>query len=125
MNLSSDLSLGTVLYYSGGTGGGTGGYGDNQSAFYNYKKEDQIDFDRIVQENIDNGNGGALAAMRASRNDHSWMGLLSNLQYTLNDQWDLSGGIDLRRYVGKHFREMTDLMGAEFIYDDADIARDH
>ncbi len=121
LTINDNMNLSTSAYYSFGTGGGTGGYGENQNAFYTYKKEDQIDFGRIVQENIDNGNGGALAAMRASRNDHNWMGLLSNLQYTLNDNWELSGGIDLRRYIGKHFREMTDLMGAEFIYDDADI----
>jgi len=120
LTISDRTTLSTSAYYSFGTGGGTGGYGDNQGAFYGYFKEGQIDFDRIVAENVANGNGGALAAMRASRNDHSWMGFLSNLQYAMDDNWEFSGGLDLRRYVGKHFREMTDLLGSDFIYDDSD-----
>lgn len=116
LTISDNTSLSTSAYYSFGTGGGTGNYGSNQNAFYNYfTPEGQIDFDRIVAENVANGNGGSTAIMRASRNDHSWMGLLSNLQHDLNENWQLSGGVDLRRYVGKHFREVTDLLGGDFI----------
>lgn len=115
LTISDRTHLATSAYYSFGTGGGTGNYGSNQNAFYNYLKDGQIDFDRIVEENIANGNGGSKAIIRSSRNDHSWMGVLSNLQYEMNDNWEFSGGIDLRRYVGKHFREVVDLMGGEFV----------
>lgn len=122
LNISDNTTLATSAYYSFGTGGGTGNYGENGNAFYTYKTPDGlIDYDRIVEENVANGNGGSLAIMRASRNDHNWMGVLSNLQHTLNDKWEVSGGIDLRRYIGKHFREVTDLMGGEFIFDDSDV----
>jgi iron complex outermembrane receptor protein len=115
LTISDKTTLSTSAYYSFGTGGGTGNYGSNQNAFYTYKKDNQIDYDRIVQENIDNGNGGSTAIMRASRNDHNWMGILSNVQHSFNDKWNLSGGIDLRHYTGKHFREVTDLLGGDFI----------
>jgi len=115
LTISDKTTLGTSAYYSFGSGGGTGNYGSNQNAFYTYKKDGQIDYDRIVAENIANGNGGSTAIMRASRNDHNWMGVLTNLQHELNDEWSLSGGLDLRHYVGKHFREVTDLLGGDFI----------
>ncbi|MCF6333799.1 MAG: TonB-dependent receptor [Draconibacterium sp.] len=115
LTISDKTTLATSAYYSFGTGGGTGNYGSNQNAFYSYKKDGQIDYDRIVAENIANGNGGSTAIMRASRNDHNWMGILTNLQHELNDRWNLSGGLDLRHYVGKHFREVTDLLGGDFV----------
>jgi iron complex outermembrane recepter protein len=116
LTINEKTTLGTSAYYSFGTGGGTGNYGSNGNAFYNYfTPEGQIDFQRIVDENVAAGNGGSTAIIRASRNDHSWMGLLSNLQHNLSDTWELSGGIDLRHYVGKHFREVTDLLGGDFV----------
>lgn len=122
LTISDRLNLATSAYYSFGTGGGTGGYGSGNSKFYNYLTPDgQIDIDRIVQENVAAGNAGSEAILRASRNDHNWMGVLSNIQYDLNENWDISGGIDLRRYIGKHFREVLDLLGNDFLLDDADV----
>lgn len=113
--ISDRAMLSTSAYYSFGSGGGTGPYGENQNAFYNYKREGQIDYDRIVNENIAAGNAGSQAIIRSSRNDHNWMGVISNLQYELTDAIDLSAGIDLRSYTGKHFREVKDLMGGEYV----------
>lgn len=122
LNISDDMTLSTSAYYSFGHGGGTGNYGANQNAFYTYKTPDgQIDMDRIIQENVAAGNAGSQAILRDSRNDHSWMGLLSNLQYNLSDNWELSGGIDLRHYVGKHFREVVDLLGNDFVLSTEDV----
>ncbi len=118
--ISDKTLLGTSAYYSFGTGGGTGNYGENGSNIYTYKKDGQVDWDRIFNENVANGNGGSLAILRASRNDHNWMGLLSNLQHQINNNLEFSGGIDLRYYRGRHFREVIDLLGGEFILDDAD-----
>jgi hypothetical protein len=118
--ISDRAMLSTSAYYSFGSGGGTGPYGENQNAFYSYKKEGQIDYDRIVAENIAAGNAGSQAILRASRNDHNWMGVISNLQYELNDARDLSFGVELRSYTGKHFREVEDLMGGEFVVSEDD-----
>ena len=32
-----------------------------------------------------------------------------------NENFELSGGLDIRRYVGKHFREVIDLLGGDFV----------
>jgi len=121
LTISDKTTLATSAYYSFGSGGGTGGYGDGNSKFYTYKTpEGQIDVDRIVAENVAAGNAGSEAILRASRNDHNWMGILSNLQHELNDNIEISGGIDIRRYIGKHFREVLDLMGGQFIFVDDD-----
>lgn len=122
LTISDKTHLSSSAYYSFGTGGGTGNFGENGNAFYTYfTPMGQIDMDRIVRENIENGNGGSLAILRSSRNDHNWMGLLSNLQHDFNENWSFSGGVDLRHYVGKHFREVVDLLGNEFVFDDSDV----
>jgi len=121
LTISDRTHLATSAYYSFGTGGGTGNFGENGNAFYNYfTPMGQIDMERIVRENVENGNGGSLAILRSSRNDHNWMGVLSNLQHQFNDNLEFSGGIDLRHYTGKHFREVIDLLGNEFVFDDSD-----
>lgn len=119
IDFSDKMKLATSAYMSFGTGGGTGAFGSEQGKFYSsdYKKEGQIDFARIVDENIANGAGGSTAIIRASRNDHDWYGLLSNLQYKITPNIDLSAGLDLRYYKGKHFREVTDLLGGDFVFD--------
>ena len=122
LTISDKTHLSSSAYYSFGTGGGTGSFGENGNAFYNYfTPMGQIDMDRIVEENIANGNGGSLAILRASRNDHKWMGLLSNLQHEFSENLEFSGGIDLRHYKGIHFREVIDLLGNNFIFDDSDV----
>jgi hypothetical protein len=115
LTLSEKTTLSTSAYVSFGTGGGTGEYGPEGSKFFTEYRENQINFDKIVDENIANGNGGSTAIIRASRNDHNWYGLLSNLQHDLNENFSFSGGIDLRYYKGEHFREVIDLMGGDFV----------
>lgn len=122
IDFSPKTKLSSSAYVSIGTGGGTGPWGEEDGKFYNYKKENLIDFDRIVDENIAGGTAGNIASnavMRASRNDHEWYGLLSNLNHSISDEIDLSVGVDLRYYKGKHFREVTDLMGGDYVFDDS------
>ena len=120
LTISENTQLSTSAYVSIGKGGGTGEYGDEKSKFFTYKREGQIDYDKIVDENIANGNAGSTAIMRSSNNNHQWFGLLSNLQHNINENLELSGGIDARYYKGEHYREVTDLMGGGFILDDSD-----
>lgn len=120
LTISDRTNLATSAYVSFGTGGGTGNYGSEGGKFYTALKDGQIDYDRIVDENIANGNGGSTAIIRASRNDHNWYGLLSNLQHSINDKFEFSGGIDVRYYKGKHFREVVDLLGGDFVISDDD-----
>lgn len=110
-------SIITAIYASIGTGGGTGPYGET-SKFYNYKTNDQVDFDRIAEENeADGGVFGSSSIMRSSNNNHHWYGVLSSYNKEMGNL-DLMFGIDGRYYKGEHYREVTDLLGGEFFVDD-------
>lgn len=52
--------------------------------------------------------------MRRLVNSHRWFGLLSTLNYELNEKNSISGGIDLRSYRGIHYEEVYDLMGGDY-----------
>ncbi|GAA4268579.1 TonB-dependent receptor [Hyunsoonleella aestuarii] len=130
--ISDKSSLSTAAYVSFGSGGGggtlgsdleaTGFEGDGRSKFtspdYRIGNFGPLDFDRIVDENKSNGAFGSSAALRASRNDHNWYGVLSTFKTDLNDNLVLLAGLDFRDYKGIHFREVTDLLGGQFIIND-------
>lgn len=120
--ISEKSDLSTSLYASWGSGGGGGTAGNN--SLFNVRLGDQyqpIDLDNIVEINRTNGSLGASAWLRASRNDHTWFGVLSTFKTELNDNLDLIAGIDLRTYTGTHFTEVTDLLGADYIADNSDV----
>lgn len=110
--LSPTASLSTVLYGSWGRGGGTGPLGRGAQL---RDDDGQIDFDAIEAENIA-GNGDPDSpeyVIRASVNNHSWYGAVSRLEVTPTEELSLSIGGDVRSYRGDHFRQLTDLLGAE------------
>ena len=120
----SDVStLSTAVYASFGTGGGGGTAGTNRDLFsVRLGGSDQpVDLDNIVEINRANGALGSEAILRASRNDHEWYGLLSTLKTKVSDNLDLIAGLDLRTYTGKHFREVTDLLGGQYYFDDNNV----
>lgn len=112
-------NLMTAAYASVGRGGGTGSYGAT-SKFTSYKRDEQIDFDRIVDENVAAGHLGSEAIIRSSMNNHQWAGILSNFKTELNDNITLSTGLDGRYYKAEHYREVTDLLGGQFYIDNKD-----
>tara|TARA_R110001583_G_scaffold27778_1_gene98987 strand:- start:19386 stop:21953 length:2568 start_codon:yes stop_codon:yes gene_type:complete len=123
INEKSNLS--TALYASYGSGGGSGTAGSNTDLFkVRLGADDQpIDIDNIVAINRANGAQGlgSEAFLRASRNDHSWFGMLSTYKLDLSDNLVFTGGIDLRTYTGEHFREVTDLLGGNYALDNSDV----
>ena len=120
--VNDKTSVSTAAYASFGSGGGGGTFGSEQSKFvsndYKIGEFGPVDLDRIVAENIANGANGSTAALRASRNDHNWFGILSTLKTDLNDNLVLLAGLDWRSYKGIHFREVTDLLGGQYVEDD-------
>ena len=120
--VNDKTNISTALYASWGSGGGGGTAGN--SGLFNQRiggPDQPIDIDNIVAINRSNGALGAEAYLRASRNDHSWFGALSTLKTELNDNLSFVGGVDLRSYVGKHFSEVTDLLGADYAYDNNNV----
>ncbi len=121
--ISDKTNLSTVLYASWGSGGGGGTAGSNRGLF-NVRLGDfdqPIDIDNIVEINRANGALGSEAFLRASRNDHSWFGALSTLKTDLTDNLALVAGVDLRTYTGEHFREVTDLLGGNYAFDNSNV----
>jgi len=118
-------SLSTSIYGSTGTGGGGGTAGTELNKFtdddYKIGNFGPVDLDRIVDENIANGPNGSSAILRASRNDHVWVGGISIFNTELTEDIDLNAGLDYRYYVGEHFQEVTDLLGGQYFLDDSDI----
>lgn len=120
-DVSDKLNVSTAAYLSIGTGGGTGPLGAT-SKFVEYRKENLIDIERIVDENIANGAGGSESILRSSVNNHFWTGLISTATYNMEDWLTLTGGVDVRYYKGEHYREVVDLLGGDyFIEQNVDV----
>ncbi|NNK28413.1 MAG: TonB-dependent receptor, partial [Flavobacteriaceae bacterium] len=126
-DLDDKTTLSTAAYASFGSGGGGGTVGSDRSKF-NFDNDEYrigtlgpLNFDKIIEENEANGANGATTALRASRNDHNWYGVLSTLKTDLSDELVLLGGLDFRNYTGVHFREVTDLLGGQYLSDDSNV----
>lgn len=133
--INEKTSVSTAAYASFGSGGGGGTLGsDNESPGfegdgrfkftspeYRIGQLGPLNLDRIVDENIANGANGSSAALRASRNDHNWYGILSTLKTDISDDLVLLAGLDYRNYKGIHFREVTDLLGGQFIINEDNV----
>lgn len=147
--ISEKTNLSTSAYVSFGRGGGSGPLG----SYYGQKTEDgQIDYDDIFFNNAnhtdtlfqavrndpvinrgdivydDQGNpivgGYSQSILRNSVNHHNWYGILSTLNHRFNDHFNLKVGIDGRMYKGMHYREVRDLLGGEFYFEEYKYAKD-
>jgi hypothetical protein len=117
--ISDVTSLSTAVYASYGSGGGGGTAGAN-TALFNERiggPDQPVDFDNIVEINRANGALGSEAILRASRNDHEWYGVLSTFKTELTEGLDFIAGLDWRTYTGKHYIEVTDLLGGDYFLD--------
>jgi len=123
-------SLSTALYMSLGNGGGYAWRGNNSSALYGtnsstgtlntgYRTVDgYMDYGKLQNENATNVNGPQ-AVITNSRNNHTWVGLLSTYNAKLGQDLDFTGGLDMRYYAGKHDAVIVDLMGGNYYIDPA------
>lgn len=59
---------------------------------------------------------------RNSINSHNWYGLVSAINLHLGPV-EINAGMDLRYYVAYHYREITNLFGADFWIDTFDVRR--
>ena len=126
MNDKSTLS--TVMYLSLGYGGGyswRGSYNDLYGADSStgklntgYRTPDMyFDYGKLQEENAKAINGSR-AVITDSRNNHTWVGLLSTYNTKLwDDKLDFTGGVDFRYYEGLHDAYIVDLMGGQFFID--------
>ena len=110
--LNANTRLSNVLYFSGGSGGGTGTYGS--------MKWDYSGFSRVVDfgatwENNAASEEGSKGILRNSINRQSTIGLVSKLDHNLSEALTLQVGIDWRTAEIEHAREVRDLLGGSHL----------
>ena len=127
------MRLSSVLYWSGGSGGGTGTYGSvsrkpavegNQ---WWASSPWQWDWDAEIAQNSSNIDSAysttenrSTGILRNSINRQNTYGLISKLNYDLSDALKLQLGLDWRTAGIEHAREVRDLLGGDYYVDFAD-----
>ncbi len=114
--LSKSASLYTTLYWSGGTGGGTGTKG---SMKWDYSGPSRVaDWDATIaanQANLDSeGKAASKGVLRNSRNDQWTYGLISKAYWKISPSFKTSFGVDWRTAEIDHYREVRDLLGGDY-----------
>lgn len=128
---SDKLIISNVIYASFGSGGGTGITPSVTEESGGFDQNRQINFQSIFDNNSGNTRHPffgdfsidplysltehkSTQILRSSINNHKWFGLLTTYNYEFNENYTLSGGIDLRKYTGEHYREVYDLLGGDY-----------
>ncbi|MDE5974909.1 MAG: TonB-dependent receptor plug domain-containing protein, partial [Muribaculaceae bacterium] len=131
-------SLSTALYTSLATGGGYSGQGRkvtwngnsiSYSSWYGanngvlstlFRRPDgTFDYGAIQDMNAASTTGSNMV-MSASNNNHQWYGLVSTYKNeVIPNKLFLTGGIDLRYYIGDHNNKIIDLYSGEYYMDDS------
>ena len=133
MTINDKTRLSSVLYWSGGSGGGTGTYGSSfrkpavdgekwyRSSTWGWDwdaaiatNSDRVDTDFHATENRSKG------ILRNSINRQDTYGLISKLNYEVSDELELQVGLDWRTAGIEHAREVRDLLGGDYYVDYAD-----
>jgi iron complex outermembrane receptor protein len=115
-SFAEKLNLYATVYYSGGIGGGTGTLG---SMVWDYDSEPTriVDWDATIARNIaaDSSRG----ILRNSVNNQWTVGAVAKANYQFSEKFKGTFGVDWRKADIKHFREVRDLLGGRYFYDDA------
>ena len=118
--LGEGLSLSTVAYFSGGRGGGTGGFGSSRNAAFRTDfGQHTVDWDATIAMNRARVDGSAGYVLRNSVNNQWTVGAISKLRRVFGDGWTAEAGLDWRAAEVVHYREVRDLLGGEYYLDSA------
>ena len=111
------------FYWSGGMGGGTGTYGSMKWNYDAYSR--RVDYDATIMRNDTNATGST-GILRNSNNRQSTLGLLSKVNYDVNDDLRVQGGIDYRTAKIYHVKTIRDLLGGDYyLTGDSQFAEDN
>jgi hypothetical protein len=129
--VNDKLSISNLAYMSIGRGGGTSIF--NSSALLR-DSSGLIDWDLVTQYNQVNSLFGtpnvdtyyhptqikSSQLLLSSINNHFWVGYLGQFNYNISKNLEVSGGIDVRYYEGRHYQRIEDLLGGDYFINDAD-----
>jgi iron complex outermembrane receptor protein len=140
-SVNEKLYISNIAYASFGRGGGTGSKNtvtdpellpngqidwqtdyDNNTGNNRYDNPFGIELDQSIDLQFSDTEHKSSRILQTSVNNHNWYGMLSTFQYTANESWTYSGGIDLRSYRGMHYREVYDLIGGDYYISPSDEA---
>ncbi|MSP09852.1 MAG: hypothetical protein EXR23_05765, partial [Flavobacteriaceae bacterium] len=124
--LSKKTLITSTVYASYGRGGGVSSnsslkipqipqnYGqfDFQSTYF--LNTSGSDFTTPIDPKYSLTENKSTGILQRAVNNHNWYGLLSTAQHKINNFWSFTGGIDLRTYHGRHYREGYDLLGGDY-----------
>ena len=133
MTINEKTRLSSVLYWSGGSGGGTGTYGssfrapavDGQKWYrsspwkWDWNAAIATNSDR-VDTNFHPTENRSKGILRNSINRQNTYGLISKLNYDVSDALEVQVGLDWRTAGIEHAREVRDLLGGDYYVDYAD-----
>ncbi|MBI1182766.1 TonB-dependent receptor [bacterium] len=117
---SDKLNWATTAYWSGGYGGGSGTMGKvtakyGPGNFGNYQWDTEI---AENSNNIDSAYSTSLnrstGILRNSHNNQYTIGAISKLYYKVNNNLNITFGIDWRNAKIDHFRTVRDLLGGDY-----------
>jgi len=109
------MTLSTVAYYSGGSGGGTGTYG---SLVWDYRYTQRFaDWDATIARNESSSDGASRGILRNSVNNQWTIGAISKLRKEFGDGLTGEVGVDWRTAQAEHYREVRDLLGGDYYND--------
>ena len=121
--LTEDAMLSTVLYYSGGNGGGTGTYGDiswdysTPSRVVNYDAQFGVNAGTADRYGNAKAAGRSMGILRNSHNVQNTIGAISKLKYDVSDALSVEIGLDWRTAEIEHYRTVRDLLGGSYFVD--------
>ena len=127
--LSDDVNMSTVLYWSGGSGGGTGTYGSPKWDYSGFSRV--LDYAASYDENTTKYGSGSYdgtsidstysttmnrsdGILRNSVNQQSTIGLVTKLDLEISESFKMQVGVDLRKAEVGHWREVRDLLGGDY-----------
>tara|TARA_Y100000590_G_scaffold85298_1_gene95323 strand:+ start:1023 stop:3761 length:2739 start_codon:yes stop_codon:yes gene_type:complete len=125
--INDKMRLSSIVYWSGGSGGGTGTYGSSfrKPAVAGNKWYASApwgwDWDAAIAANSNNvdtkyhaSENRSKGILRNSINRQNTYGVISKLNYDVNDNLKTQVGIDWRTAGIEHAREVRDLLGGDY-----------
>ena len=133
LTINEKTRLSSILYWSGGSGGGTGTYGSSfrlpavdgnrwyASSPWGWNWDGAIAANsNNVDANFDATQNRSKGILRNSINRQDTYGLISKLNYDVSDELEIQVGLDWRTAGIEHAREVRDLLGGDYYVDYAD-----